>query len=83
MGRYEGDPYNLEKLPFRKAKTAVQCTLAGQLTGFRTIGELLLLLATLTNKKSFAKIFSGQRLTSPQNLVKLRSCTSNTKNNIT
>ena len=33
---------NLENLPHRMAKTVVQCTSAGQLTGPRTIGELLL-----------------------------------------
>ena len=34
---------NLENLPFCKAKTVVQCTSAGQLTGSRTTGELPLL----------------------------------------
>ena len=37
---------NLEDLPFRRAKTLVQYTSAGQLTGRRIIGELLLLKTT-------------------------------------
>ena len=34
---------NLDNLPFRRKKTVVQRTSAGQFTGSRTIGELLLL----------------------------------------
>ena len=36
-------PTTLKTLPFRRAKMAVRCTLTGQSTGQRTIGELLLL----------------------------------------
>ena len=42
MGASHPLPY-LENLPFRRAKTVVKCTSAGQLTGPRTTGELLLL----------------------------------------
>jgi len=33
----ESNPYNLENLPFHRAKTAVQCIFAAQLTGPKTI----------------------------------------------
>ena len=36
-------PPNSKVLPFRRAKMVVKCTSAGQFTGKRTIGELLLL----------------------------------------
>ena len=50
-GLYGGvSPPNLENLPFRKAKTVVQCTSAEQLAGPRSIGELLLLRAEKTSQ---------------------------------
>ena len=36
-GMGASSPQNLENLPFRRAKTALQCTCAGQLTEARTI----------------------------------------------
>ena len=73
MGVAHPLPPNLENLPFRRAKTAVQCTSAGQPTGPRTIGELLLL-----KEKENATDKNVHRATShtspPQNLVKLRPC---------
>ena len=56
-----------EKLPFHRAKTVSQCTSAGQLTGLKTIGELLSL-----KKGHRQKMFARQPLTSPKNLPKLR-----------
>ena len=60
---------NLENLSCRRTKTVVQSqnTSAGQPTGPRTIGELLLLKKKATDNK-----FSQGNLTPPKNLVKLR-----------
>ena len=68
----EGDmgnelPPNLENLPFRRAKAAVQCTSAGKLTGPRAIGELLLL-----NARSQTENVRRATSDSPKNLLKLR-----------
>ena len=38
-----GSPHNLENMPFRRVKTVVECSSAGQRTGPRAIGELLVL----------------------------------------
>ena len=43
---------NFENMPFRRAKTAVQCTSACQFTGRRTIDELLLLQNENLNEKN-------------------------------
>ena len=43
-------PPNLENLPFRRAKTVVQCSSAGQPTGPKTIVELLFLKKTSQTK---------------------------------
>ena len=50
-------PHNLENLPLRRAKTVVECTSVGQLTGPGTAGTLLLL------KKHRQKVFAWQPLT--------------------
>ena len=39
-------------LPFRRAKMVLKCTSAGQFTGQRTIGELLLLKKRSETRKS-------------------------------
>ena len=44
-------PPNPEILPFRRAKTVALRASAAQLTGPRTIGELLLLKKNITDKK--------------------------------
>ena len=64
----EGEPPpNLEIiLSFRRAKMVAKCTSAGQFTGQRSIGELLLL-----NKGRKQKSLVGQPLIPPRNLVKL------------
>ena len=51
MGRWLIPP-SLENLPFHRAKTVVQCTSAGQLTGPRIMGELLLLKKTSQTKNA-------------------------------
>ena len=54
---------NLDNLPFRRAKTVVQCSSTGEITGPRTIGQLLL----VKNKKFTGKKFSaGQPLAPPK-----------------
>ena len=60
---------NLGNIAVLKAKIVVKCTSAGQFTGQRTIGELLL---PETKKKSYTKNLAGQPLIHPKNLVQLR-----------
>ena len=56
----------LENLPFRREKTVVQCTSAGQLTGPGTI--------TMVTKKTRSQTKNVRSATSdtPKNLLKLR-----------
>ena len=60
---------SLGNIAVLKAKMVVKWTSAGQFTGQRTIGELLLL---ETKKKSYTENLAGQPLIHPKNLVKLR-----------
>ena len=55
-------PPNRKYLPFRRAKTVVQCISAGQLTGPRTICELLLIKKMVTD----TNLFTEQILTPPK-----------------
>ena len=43
-GGMGASPRSLESLPFRRAKTAVKCSFAGQLTGHRIICSMTVLL---------------------------------------
>ena len=61
--------YNLGNFPFRRAKTVVKCTSAGQLTGSRTTGELLLL-----KNGHRQRILAGQAL-KPQKFSEVTSLT--------
>ena len=67
-----GSPPNSEKFPVLQGKNASTMTSAGQRTGPRTIGELLLL-EKRKKKCHRLKMFAGQPLTPPKNLVMLHS----------
>ena len=69
---------NLENWPSRKAKTVVQCISAGQPTGPRTIGQLLLLKIKVTSHRQ--KIFAGQPLTPHQKFSEVTTLTRTAEN---
>ena len=57
---------SLENLPFHRGKMVIQCISAGQPTGPRTVGQMVLL-EKVQRQTSFCRAF----LTSPSNLLKL------------
>lgn len=59
-GMEVNQPYNLENLLFRRVKTALKCTMAGQINGSRPI------LYTTVNKKRSQKMFVGQASDTPK-----------------
>ena len=63
---------NLENLPLRRAKTVVQCISAGQSTGSRTFGQLLLLEKKVTDR-TFCRTTSDTHL-SPKKSLRLHPC---------
>ena len=68
-GAQWGGGYGTSKIvPFRRAKMVVKCTSAGQFTGQRTIGYLL-----LQKKGHRQKCLTGQPLTSPRKFCEVTS----------
>lgn len=63
-GMEVNQPYNLENLLFRRVKTALKCTMAGQINGSRPI------LYTTVNKKRSQKMFVGQASDTPKKMLK-------------